>query len=42
MGTVYPDLNEHTGCIDWQSDSDMPIELVEQVGSAIEREDKRY
>jgi hypothetical protein len=39
MGTVYPDLNEHTGCIDWKSDSDMSVELVEQIGQAIERED---
>jgi hypothetical protein len=38
MGTVYPDLNEYTGCTDWKSDADIPVELVEQIGKAIERE----
>jgi hypothetical protein len=37
MGTVSPSLNEHTGCVEWESDSDIPVDVIKQVGKAIER-----
>jgi hypothetical protein len=42
MGTVFPTLNEYTGGIEWKSDSDIPVDVVKQIGEFIEREDQKY
>jgi hypothetical protein len=40
LGTIYPDVNEHSVCVEWKTNDLIAPELVFMRGAEIERQDR--
>jgi hypothetical protein len=40
LGTIYPDINEHTVCVEWKTKDSIAPKLVFMCGAEIERQDR--